>query len=87
MALDTVLIRRLVVGSLVGAEDISPKSCLFLPQDPNVSIAVRYRGRSSRCDIIDLGCCPFPVIFNLDCGQEVTPIFMGKGTIVLLMIL
>ena len=84
LALSTLMPRRLVVGSFVGAQGTSPNYCLLFPRDPNVSFDVRYRCRSSRVNIIDLGCFPFPVILNLDCGQEVTPIFMVQGTIVLL---
>ena len=83
--LGTVTIKRLVVGFFVGLYETSPKSCLLLPRYPNISAAVRKRVRFFRGNLLDLGCCPFPVIFNLDCGQEVAPIFMGQGNIVLLM--
>ena len=85
MLLGTEIFRRLVVGLFVFTEDTSP--CLLLPHDPYGHVAVRKRGRSSRSNIIDLGCCPFTIIFDLDCGKEVTPIFMGQGTIVLVIIL
>ena len=42
IALGTVIIRHLSVGSFVGAQDTSPS--LFLPRDPDASVAVRYRG-------------------------------------------
>ena len=85
MALGTVMLRYLVVGSFVIAEDANP--CLLLPRDPNGSVTARTRGRFSRINILDFGCFPFPIIFDLGCGQEVTPIFMGQGTILLLIIL
>ena len=85
MALGTVMLRRLVVGSFVGAEDTSP--LLLIPQDPTGSVAVRYRGFPIWSYILDLVCIPFPVIFDLDFGKEATPIFMVQGTIVLLIIL
>ena len=55
MALSTVMLMRLVVVSFVGVEDTSPKSCFLLPWDPNGSVDVRYRGRYSRGDILDMG--------------------------------
>ena len=79
MVLGTVMLRRLVVGYFIVAEDTS--NCILLPQDPNESVAFRMIDRSSRGNILDLGCFPFPIIFDLDCGQEVTPIFMSKATI------
>ena len=66
MALITVMLVRLLVGSFIVAEDTIP--CLLIPRDPNGFVAVRMRGRSSRSNILDLGCCPFTVIFDLDCG-------------------
>ena len=74
---------RLFVGLI--AEANSPS--LLLPRKPNRFVAIRIRGLSSRCNFIDLGFCHFPIIFGLDCGQEVTPIFMIQGMIVLLIIL
>ena len=85
MALVTVIHRCLVYGSFVVAEDISP--CLLLFQDTNVSVAVRMRGRSIIINLLHLCFCPFPFIFDLDCGQEFAPIFMVQVTIVLLIIL
>ena len=83
--LGTVMLRRLVVGSFFVADDTSP--CLLPPRDYNGSVAVIMIGPSSRKSILDLDCCPFSIIFDLDCGQEVTPIFMSQGTIVLLIII
>ena len=85
MALVSVMFWRLVVRSFIVAEDTSP--CLILPRDTNGSVSVRTRGRSSRINILDLCCCPFPIIFDLDFGQEATSIFMGQGNIVLFVIL
>ena len=84
MALGTVMLRCLVVRSFFVVEYIS--TCLLLPQDPNRSAAVRMRGRSNRINLLDFGYCHFPIIFDLNCEQEVTPIFMGKGMISLLII-
>ena len=85
MALSTVMLRRLVVGSFVVAKDTSP--FLILHWYPIRSIAVRIIILSSRSNLLELLCFPFPIIFDLGCGQEVTPISMGKGTISLLIIL
>ena len=82
--LGTVMLRQIVVGSFFVVEDTS--TCLLPPRDYNESVAVIMRGPYSRKHILDLDCCPFSIIFNLDCGQEVTPIFMSQGTIVLLII-
>ena len=41
IALGTVMIRRIFMGSFVGAQDTCPKSCLLLPRDPDRSVAVR----------------------------------------------
>ena len=59
VALGTVMLRRLVVRSFVGAHYTGPKSCLLLPQDPDGYVAVRYRGRSSIGNLLDLVCRPF----------------------------
>ena len=77
------MIRRLSIGSFVGAQDTS--TSLILPLDPYIPIAVIYRGLYSRGDLLDLVCRPFSVVFNLEVGQDFTPLFMGKGAIVLLM--
>ena len=55
VALGTVMLRRIVVGYFVGEQDTIPKSCLILPRDPDESVSVRYKGRSSRGNIIDMG--------------------------------
>ena len=62
----TVMLRRLVVGSTVVEEDTSPS--LLIPWYNHTSVAVIMRGRSSRSDTLNLGCCSFPIIFDLDCG-------------------
>ena len=36
------------------------------------------------CKPLDIGHITFPIIFNLHSGQQVTPLFMGYGTIVLM---
>ena len=85
IALGTVMLRHLVVRFFVVSENTSP--CLLLPRCPNGSVAVRMRVRSNRINLIDLGYFHFPIIFDLNYGKEVTPIFMGQGTISLLIIL
>ena len=85
MALVTVMLGCLIVGSFIFAKDTSP--CLLLPWDPNGSIVVRMRGRFRRSYFPDLGYRPFTIIFELNFGQEVTPIFVVQGTIFLLFIL
>ena len=84
MVIVTMMLGRLIVGSFF-TEDTSP--CLLLPWDPNGSIAVRTRGCSSRINSPDLGCWTFPITFDLDYVQEVTPILMSQVTIVPLIIL
>ena len=49
-----------------GAHETIPKYCLILNWDPNLFVAVRYRGCLWRCNLLDMGCWYFPVIFNLD---------------------
>ena len=83
VVLGTVMLRRLYSGII--AKDTSPS--LFLPQKPNIFISVRMICRSIRWNILDLSYFPFPIIFDLDCVQEFTPIFMSQGTMVLLIIL
>ena len=85
IVLGTNIIRRLSVGSFAGVQDASPR--LLLPQNPDGSVSVRYRGRSSRGNLIDLGCCNFIILFYLNGGQEVKPFFMWQGKIVLLMVI
>ena len=85
MALVTVMIRRLVVGSFVVAKDTSP--CLIIRRDPYEPVAFRISGLSSRRNLPDLGCYPFTIIFDFNCGKGVTSIFMGQGKIFFLIIL
>ena len=82
MALGIRILGRLSVGIIV--EETSP--LLLLPRDTYVFVASRMVGCSRRCDPLDLGCLPLPIIFDLNCGQDFTPIFMGQVTIVLLII-
>ena len=80
-----MVLMRLFMGYLVGAQDTS--TCLLLPRNTGGLVNVKYRGYSSRGDLLDLGCFPFSFVFNLNCGQEFTPIFIGKGEIFILMVL
>ena len=50
---------------------------ILLHRNPHGFISIIERGWHSRGDIIYLHWCYFTFIFNLDCGQEVTPIFTG----------
>ena len=59
----------------VRAKDISLG--LLPPRNHHGFVTVRKRVCSSRGKIIDMHCYYFPLIFNLHCGQEVTPIFIG----------
>ena len=59
----------------VGAYDTSLG--LILPRNPCNFFAVREIGCPSRGNLLDLCFFPFPFISNLDCGQEVTTIFIG----------
>ena len=68
LALGTVMLRHLVVGSFVVAYETS--TCHLLPQDPNLSVTVIMRRHSRRINLLDLGCCHFPVIFELDCDRR-----------------
>ena len=83
IAMCTMMLGRLF--PLLFAEDISPS--LLLTRNLNGLTSVIRRCRSWGCNPLDLGWCPFSVIFDLDCGQEVTPILISQGTIVLLVIL
>ena len=83
VALSTVMIWHFSVGLIV--EDTSTR--LLLPWNHNGLVAVIMRGRCSICNMIDLGFCPFPIIFGLNCGQAVTPMFTSQGKIVLFIIL
>ena len=78
----TGMFGRLVVGSLVSAGDTI--HCLLLPQYPNRYVTVRMSIRFIRSNLLGMILWPFPIIFDLYCGQEVTPIFMGQGKTVLL---
>ena len=77
IVLGTNILRRLSVGSFAGVQDASPR--LLLPQNPDGSVSVRYRGFYIRFNILGMGFCPFSVVFNLYCVQEVTPIYMIQG--------
>ena len=59
----------------------------LLMRNPHGLVAVRYIICLRRCNILGLVHFHFPIIFGLYCGQEVTPIFMRQGKIVLLVIL
>ena len=50
---------------------------LHLPHNFHWFVTVRERSCPSRMNLLDMHCCYFPFIFNLDCGQKVTPIFIG----------
>ena len=52
---------------LIFAEDTSP--ILLHTQNLIGFIVVRVRGRSKRFNLLDLGSCPFLIIFDLNCGQ------------------
>ena len=65
IALYIVVLLRLVIGFL-RAQDTSP--CLSLLSSPCGLVTVRERGCHSIDNILDLRCCPFPFIFNLDWG-------------------
>ena len=67
------------------SKDISPIPLLM--KNSNGFIDVRMGFRYQGYNLIDLGCCPFTIIFGLNCEKEITPIFMSQGTIVLLIIL
>ena len=48
---------------------IRDNSLGLLPtRNPHGFVAVRYRGCPGRGDILDMTCCPFSFIFNLDGG-------------------
>ena len=83
VVMGTVMLGRLSIGDYV--EDTS--TILLLPCNPYRFVATRTRVRSSSCYLLDLGRCPFLMIFDINFGQEVIPIFMRQGTIVLLIIL
>ena len=74
VAVEIVMLGRLPVGIIV--KDTSP--LLLLPWNSAVFFALIMRGCASRCDILDMGWCLFPIIFDLDFGQEVTPILMAQ---------
>ena len=76
----TVVLVRFFMG-FFGEYDTS--TCLNLHRNPYGLVAVIQRGCSSRGNLLDLGCYPFPFIFNLDFGQEGTPIFIVQEAIVL----
>ena len=59
----------------------------ILTRYPNVLTAARMVCLFGGYKPIYLGCCPFTIIFDLNCGQEVRPILMSQGTIFLLIIL
>ena len=59
----------------------------LLTRYPKGFISVRMGCHCKVCKPIDLGRFPFSINFNLDGGQEVTPIFMIQGLIVLLIFL
>ena len=61
-------------------------SRLLLMRNPNGFIVVRMGCRSRGCNPRGLCFCHFPIIFDLDGEQEVTSIFVSKGTIVLMII-
>ena len=67
--------------------ELNTSPIIVLTHKPNILISVRMRGRYRSCNLLDFGNCPFPIIFDLNVIQEVTPIFMSQGTIVLLVIL
>ena len=83
VALGTVILGRFSIGLVV--EYTSPS--LLIPCNPHGFSAVIMIGRSSRCNLLDLGCFHFPIIFVLDCVEELTPICMSQVTIVLLVVL
>ena len=85
IAMVTVMLRVLVVGSSVVAEETS--TWIILCCYTNRSVSVQIIGRLSRSKLLDFVCCHFPIIFYLNCVQEFAPIFMGKGKISLLIIL
>ena len=84
MVLGTVMLGHIIFGPFIV---YNTSHFLLLPCDPNGSAAVKIRCRSIRYNLLDLGCFHFPIIFDLDCGQEVTPIFVSQGTIFLSIIL
>ena len=45
--------------------------------DPNGFIAVKIGVYLRSCKPLDLGLNPFPIVLNLDGGQDVTPILMS----------
>ena len=85
LALGTMVSVRLFLGSIVGSKDTG--TCLLLPRNPDGIIYIRCICHSRIGDLLDLGCRPFTFVFNLNCGQDITPIFMVQGAKVLLMVL
>ena len=67
--------------------ELNTSPILIITRKPNILISVRMRGRYCSCNLLDFVKCPFPIIFDLNFIQEITPIFMSQGTIVLLIIL
>ena len=53
IALGTVMLRCLYVGSFVGGQETS--TILLIPQDPDGSVAVRWRVQYRRGNILDMG--------------------------------
>ena len=61
VALVTLMLGRHYIGLI--AEETSP--CPLLPWNPNGFVVVIMRDLSCRCNIIGLGCWPFPIIFDI----------------------
>ena len=82
ITLFTVLLQCLF--QLLFETDTTPS--LIITWNTHGLIAVREVGCLWIYNILDLSIYPFLIIFGLDCGQEVTSIFMIQGTIFLLII-
>ena len=78
----TVLHRN--IFPLLFETDTSPS--LLIMWNPHRLVSVIERVWFWIWKLLYLGCYPFPIIFDLNFGQEVTPIFIIQVTIVLLII-
>ena len=82
--LSLLVLNIVMVGGIffVGRQNACPS--LLLAGNSRSRVGIIIQNRLIDGKYFDLGSSSFPVIFNLQRGQEIIPFFMGKGSIVLL---
>ena len=84
ISLGPFMIGYILVLLLVGQHAVSPR--LILAGDPGAHVAIRIQNKLLGLEYFYMGCISFLFFFILQDGQEVAPLLVWKGVIVLVFV-